>query len=154
MNTRHRILTMQAPALGLIFALFLTGCQGNTKNSKPESGTIDAGLTGTYILDATPLGMPLQIYLHIKEDDTFQWTNTQTGGDDKGNGVIGKSGDTYLLFYSDSTTETPKTATFTVKDDKLLFSTRVPYGASGFSPNTEDEDNIIYPEARKLVSEK
>jgi hypothetical protein len=145
----HRI---QAVSAVLIFALFLSGCSGNKKKPASRPVTADASLAGNYLLDSTPLGRPLQVYLRINEDNTFQWSNKLSGGDDKGQGTVGKSGDTYLLFYSDSTNESPKTATFTVQDGSLVFSTRVPYGASGFDPNTEDESNIIYPEAKKLAA--
>jgi hypothetical protein len=143
-----------ALALVMTAAMLLTGCSG--KNGGSSSGSEDAAadLTGIYLLDSTALGMPLQVYLIIKDDDTFQWTNRRENGDDKGHGTVGRNDGTYLLLYSDSTADVPKTATFTVEGGNLHFSTRVPYGTSGFSPNTEDESNIIYPEAKKLVFEE
>ena len=142
-------------ALTMVLAIFLTGCDKKPASSGASSGTaandVTKDIAADYILDATPLGMPLQIYLHIGEDGTFQLSNQLTGGQDKGNGKIGKSGDTYMLLYSDSTTENPKTATFTVNGKQLVFSTKLPYGSSSFAPNTEDAENPIYPTAKARV---
>ena len=114
----------------------------------------EAPLAGTYQLDASPLGMPLTVYLTIDENNAFQWSNKQTDGQDKGSGTIGTQDGLYLMLYSDSTNDQVKTATFTVDGGKLLFSTRVPYGAASLSPNTEDPDHIIYPVAKKIVYEE
>ncbi len=142
-------------ALTLVLAIFLTGCDKKPDSSGTSSGTavndVAKDIAADYILDATPLGMPLQVYLHIGEDGTFQLSNQLTGGQDKGSGKIGKSGDTYMLLYSDSTTESPKTATFTVSGKQLIFSTKLPYGSSSFAPNTEDAANPIYPTAKAMV---
>ncbi len=114
---------------------------------------VPAALAGTYILDASPLGMPLQVYLIIDESGNFHWTNSLTNGADKGSGMIGSEQGVYMMLYSDSTAEAMKTATFTVAGETLLFSTRVPYGSSGFSPNTENESSPVYPIAKKMVYE-
>jgi len=113
-------------------------------------------LAGDYILDASPLGMPLKIYLKIDENNNFQWTNKQVGGVDKGHGTIGSEDGTYVMLYSDSTNESLKMATFTVENGALVFSTRVPYGAAGISPqlNEEDPSQSMYPIAKKLVAEE
>ena len=108
-------------------------------------------LAGTYVLDASPLGMPLQIYLIIDENNNFQWTNKLEGGADKGNGMIGSEGEVYMMLYSDSTAENMKTATFSVVGQQLVFSTRIPYGAAGLNVNTEDPENPVYPVAKKMV---
>lgn len=108
----------------------------------------EESLAGTYVLDASPLGMPLNIYLIIDENNNFQWTNKLEGGADKGNGMIGSEGGVYMMLYSDSTPENMKTATFTLEGQNLVFSTRVPYGAAGVNPNTEEN---IFPIAKKMV---
>ena len=114
----------------------------------------EESLAGTYLLDASPLGMPITVYLIIDENDHFLLTNKLEGGADKGNGQIGSQDDLYLMVYSDSTNEQMKTATFKVEGGKLVFSTRVPYGAAGLSPNTEDPDNVIWPVAKKIAYEE
>lgn len=114
-------------------------------------GIAEGSLQGTYILDASPLGMPLKIYLIVDGENNFQWTNKLEGGVDKGNGTIGSKDGTYVMMYSDSTAESLKMATFTVESGTLIFSTRVPYGAAGISPK---EDEGLYPIAKKLVAEE
>lgn len=111
-------------------------------------------LAGAYLLDATPLGMPITVYLIIDENGSFQLTNKLEGGADKGSGQIGSQDGLYLMLYSDSTNDQVKSATFTVEGGKLIFSTRVPYGAAGLSPNTEDPDNVIWPVAKKIAYEE
>jgi len=111
----------------------------------------EVNLAGTYVLDASPLGMPMKMYLIIDEANHFQWTNKLEGGVDKGNGEIGSKDGTYVMKYSDSTNENLKMATFTVEKGALVFSTRVPYGAAGISPNTEEN---LFPTAKKLVAEE
>ena len=113
----------------------------------------EESLAGTYVLDASGLGMPLQVYLIIDEDNNFQWTNKPEGGTDKGAGMIGGEDGTYMMLYNDSTADAMKTATFTVEGQKLIFSTRVPYGSSTFAPQTDDPENPVYPVAKKLVYE-
>ena len=59
-------------ALTLVLAIFLTGCDKKPDSSGTSSGTavndVAKDIAADYILDATPLGMPLQVYLHIGED--------------------------------------------------------------------------------------
>lgn len=111
----------------------------------------EVNLAGTYILDASPLGMPMKMYLIINEANEFQWTNKLEGGVDKGNGTIGAKDGTYVMLYSDSTNENLKTATFNMENGALVFVTRVPYGAAGINPNTEEG---LFPTAKKLVAEE
>ncbi len=132
--------------LCLVLAAALLGCTALADDV--------SALAGTYLLDASPLGMPLTVYLIIGEDGTFRLTNKPEGGADKGNGKIGSQDGLYLMVYSDSTNEQMKTATFTADGGKLVFSTAVPYGAASFSPNTEDPENPIYPVAKKIAYEE
>lgn len=149
---------MLAVTMSAVLLLGLAGCgKGNGGSSAGgSSSTADgtastADIAGTYVLDGTPLGMPLQAYVIIQADGTFKLTNKLENGDDKGSGKVGKSDATYMFVYSDSTSENPKTATFTVEGKKLVFSTKLPYGSSSFAPNTEDGDNVVYPEAKAIV---
>ena len=110
-----------------------------------------AALKGTYVLDASPLGMPLKIYVIIDGEGNFQMSNKPVDGADKGKGTIGEKDGTYLMLYSDSTNEKMKTATFTLDGKSLVFSTSVPYGAASFSPNAEEN---IYPTALLMAYEE
>lgn len=156
----------------LLLTLALSGCGGTSNDSAPEDGQSSGSgqnqqesppseeedaasdvkeIAATYQIDAAPLGMPLQVYLIIQEDGAFQLTNRLDGGDDKGSGKVGRSGDTYMLLYSDSTADASKTSTFTVSGKQLVFSTKLFYGSSGFAPNLEDAGNPIYPTAKAMV---
>lgn len=110
-----------------------TNAPDTTAEQKKDENTGDAGveeIVGNYAVDLTDLGMPLQFYIMVKEDGTFQLTNALEGGADKGNGKVGKSGDTYMFVYSDSTADASKTATFTLNGKNLEFSSALPYGTS------------------------
>ena len=86
-------------ALTMALMVVLTGCDSKPASSGASSGQAvnDAtkDIAGDYILDATPLGMPLQIYLNIGEDGSFRLSNQLTDGQDKGSGKIGKNGDVF-----------------------------------------------------------
>ena len=62
--------------LCLVLAAALLGCTALADDV--------SALAGTYLLDASPLGMPLTVYLIIGEDGTFRLTNKPEGGADKG----------------------------------------------------------------------
>ncbi len=90
--------------------------------------------------------MPLVFYLKIDEEDNFFLSPDRTFTSDKGHGTVGSSGDTYMLIYSDSTPDAPKTSTFEVEEGNLHFQTALSYGASSLPASKEDESNpeIIY----------
>lgn len=134
-------------ALILVAAMLLCSCA-----YAADSNDISA-LAGTYVLDATALGMPIQIYLTVDAEGNFQWTNKLVNGADKGHGLVGGQDGVYVMMYSDSTADSAKSATFTMDGVNLVFSTRVPYGTAGLNLNTEDPENIIYPVAMKMVYE-
>ena len=71
-------------ALTMALMVVLTGCDSKPASSGASSGQAvnDAAkdIAGDYILDATPLGMPLQIYLNIGEDGSFRLSNQLTDG--------------------------------------------------------------------------
>ena len=70
-------------AVGLLAGCSQTGkdSSGSTSSGSSSEGAM-ADIAGTYVLDGTPLGMPLQVYIVIKADGTFQLSNKQTGGDE------------------------------------------------------------------------
>lgn len=120
--------------LALFLSFVLLACQTTTTTTKA-----DFELAGEYEIDITNLGMPLVFYLKMETNGTFKLSSNRSYDVDKGNGTVGHSGGTYMLLYSDSTTEKPKTATFTVVNHNLLFSTNLPYGASNISFSKVDE---------------
>jgi len=136
--------------LALLLALVLFVSLSLTGMAEPDL----AALEGSYIMDASALGMPMSVYLVVNAQGGFTWTNKLEGGTDKGNGVIGAEGDTYLLLYSDSTPDSLKMVPFVVEGKTLVFQARVPYGSSGFAPNLENPDQPVYPTARMIAFEE
>ncbi len=123
----------------MIMSLASFACQENTTIITTEDET--TSIVGEYIIDITDLGMPLQFYLKIDSEDNFFLAPDRTYVTDKGHGTIGSSGDIFMLIYSDSTTEEPKTSTFTVVEGNLSFQTNLPYGTSNLPASKVDEDN-------------
>ena len=108
-------------------------------------------IAGTYLLDAAPLGMPMQWNLIIGEDGSFEILTLK--GDSKGQGTVGENEGIYMLLYDDAEAGEVKSATFEVVDGSLLFSTSVPIGKASISPQTVD-DETLYPTALLIAYEE
>ncbi len=139
----------------ILFGVTLLGCGGKTTE---QTTTTQGGpsIVGEYLIDITDLGMPLQFYLKIDSDDNFYLSPDRTYQTDKGHGTIGSSGETYMLIYSDSTSEAPKTSTFHIQDNNLHFDANLPYGASNLPASKVDEENpdiTYYLVAKTLMYE-
>lgn len=98
-------------------------------------------LPGDYVIDITNLGMALQFYLRIDEDNSFMLSPNRQFSDSRGDGTIGQLEDTYLMIYSDSTQESSKTATFERIGPNLVFRSTLPYGSANISFEVEDAEN-------------
>ncbi|HAQ56375.1 MAG TPA: hypothetical protein DCR44_03080 [Acholeplasmatales bacterium] len=133
-----RFMRMFVAGLTMLAVLAIAAC-GTTETTT----TAEAGypLAGEYEIDITDLGMPLIVYLKIDEEENFYLSPDRTFEVDKGHGIIGQSGDTYMFIYSDSTAELSKTCTFTFEDHNIHFVTALPYGASNLHASVVDEDN-------------
>jgi len=118
---------------------------GNENNANPNV----VALAGDYILDGTDYGMAMQWFIKINADETFKISTKNDYSVDKGNGTVKESAGTYMFLYSDSTVENPKTATFTVDNGNLVFSTGIPVGTVNFRNQNEDSDGtvVVYPAA-------
>ena len=113
----------------------------NTQGTNNDTGATNAdvaGIVGEYILDASSLGMPMKWYIKVNADATFNISTKRDFSDNKGEGTVGGKDGTYMFVYKEHTTETPKTATFTVEGKNLVFSTNIPIGAASVSPNEEE----------------
>ena len=131
----------------MVLAIVFVGCnQSTTSDSETTLAPEELSIEGEYQIDITNLGMPLIFYLKIDAEDNFYLSPDRTYVTDKGSGTIGSSGSTYMLIYSDSTVETPKTSTFEVEEGNLHFQTTLPYGSSNLPASKEDEENpeIVY----------
>ena len=151
---------LTALLLALLLALPLAvACSNNNNtstttvggdNPDPADTTKYAAIAGEYLLDASNLGMPIKRYIKVSADGKFVIGTDRTYTSLKGDGTVGNSGDTYMFLYSDSTNDSPKTATFTFDGVNMVFSTSVPIGSASISPNAETG---AVPVAKKLVHE-
>ena len=98
---------------------------------------------GEYLLDGAPLGMPMQWYLKITKEGTFQISTGRDYAADKGNGQVAENNGTFVLVYSDSTNEAPKNATFFMKDGNVCFTTPLPIGSASM-PGSEESPFVGY----------
>ena len=86
---------MQFLCVTILFFLAI-GFFGCTDDTSDTSGTTtetpeETSIVGEYIIDITDLGMPLQFYLKIDEDDNFYLSPDRSYEVDKGHGIVGSS---------------------------------------------------------------
>lgn len=122
----------------------------NPTPTDPEDTNKFADIAGEYLLDASNLGMPMKWYIKITADGKFVISTTREYTAVKGEGTVGTKDGTYMFMYSDSTQESPKTATFTFEGKNMVFSTNVPIGAASVSPNADEGK---FPTAKLIACE-
>ena len=156
-------------AMLLVFAMLLTfaACTPAPKDPNPQASTPsgDAGdnnnnsnnsddkyadIAGEYLLDGSNLGMPMKWYIKVTADGKFVISTARDYATVKGEGSVGSKDGTYMFVYSDSTSEAPKTATFTMEGKNMVFSTNIPIGAASLSPNVDEGK---YPTAKIIAHE-
>ncbi|XMB72279.1 hypothetical protein RJI07_09255 [Mycoplasmatota bacterium WC30] len=125
----------------LALSVLIISCGGDTTDSNITTSPEQTSIVGEYIVDITDLGMPLQLYLKIDSNDEFFLSSDRTYSVDKGHGTVGNSQDTYMLIYSDSTADNPKTSTFTMDNNNIHFSTNLAYGSSSLPASKVDEND-------------
>ena len=122
-------------ALGLFAA-----CSGNTDAVEEPIELGISDVTGWYFVDLHDAGMPMVVFLEIKEDETFTLFNRLDDGDDRGNGIISGLDGTFMLLYSDG----DRRATFTIADDaNLIFTSTLPFGTVNINPSSFPNESII-----------
>ena len=109
-----------------------------------------AAIAGEYLLDGSNLGMPMKWYIKVTADGKFVIATARDYAAVKGEGTVGSKDGTYMFVYSDSTSETPKPATFTMEGKNMVFSTSIPIGAASLSPNMDEGK---YPTAKIIACE-
>lgn len=146
-------------AMLLVFAMLFAfaGCTPAANDpTTPQASTPEqdnnayAAIAGEYQLDGSNLGMPMKWYIKVAADGKFVIATTRDYATIKGEGVVGSKDSTYMFVYSDSTTEKPKTATFTMEGKNMVFSTSIPIGAASLSPNVDEGK---YPTAKIIACE-
>ncbi len=140
--------TLRFLAFALVLVMIasaMCACFGpsDNKDDDPQTPTDKyANIAGEYYLDAADLGMPMAWYVKITADGSFTIANKrdyETAANIKGKGTVGEKDGTYMFLYEDSTPDKPKSATFTVVNGNLVFSTAVPIGAATISPKVEGD---------------
>ena len=134
-------------ALSYLLAFSAFACADKKDGETQNEG---AAVTGDYYLDLTELGMKLTIYLRLKENGEFIFSNTPAFEVDKSSGTYQSAEGGYLMVYS-SVNGQPKTAAdgltskFIVNDaGELDFSVceRVYYGSAGAKTVSEEDASI------------
>lgn len=134
-------------ALSCMLAFSAFACADKNESEKQKVG---AAVAGDYYLDLTELGMKLTIYLRLKENGEFIFSNTPAFEVDKSSGTYQSADGGYLMVYS-SVNGQPKTAAdgltskFIVNDaGELDFSVceRVHYGSAGAKTVSELDASI------------
>ena len=147
-------------AMLMVFAMlfaFAACTPAETDNTDPkpsapaEENNAYAAIAGEYLLDGSNLGMPMKWYIKVAADGKFVIATARDYATVKGEGVVGSKDGTYMFVYSDSTTESPKTATFTMDGKNMVFSTSIPIGAASLSPNVDEGK---YPTAKIIACEE
>lgn len=133
--------------LSCLLAVSAFACADKNDGKKQNEG---AAVAGDYYLDLTELGMKLTIYLRLKENGDFIFSNTPEFEVDKSSGTYQGADGGYLMVYS-SVNGQPKTAAdgltskFIVNDaGELDFSVceRVHYGSAGAKTVSEEDASI------------
>ncbi len=109
----------------------------------PSASAAIVAIAGDYQLDGAAYGMPLTWYINIGTDASFKISTKRDFSVDKGNGVVTESNGTFVFVYSDGAANDPKTATFTMVDGNISFSTRVPVGTSGVSSDDFENNPVV-----------
>ncbi len=150
---------MKHKVMRVVMAIFLLGLVSLLSacgKSEPAQQVVDTTpvqateetieLNGDYAIDISDLGMALKFYLRIGEDNSFLLSANRQFSDNRGSGTIGELDGTYLMIFSDSTQERPKTATFERVGPNLIFRSALPYGSANISFEKVDDHNpeIVY----------
>lgn len=132
--------------LCLIIAVSFSAC-GKPEIEETVAPEIIA-IAGDYMLDVADYGMPIIIYINIDSEGNFKLSSDLEYSVNKGNGKVSYKDGTFMFIFSDSTVDTPKTATFTVVNSNLVFSTRLPYGTGGI-----DSSDVTNPVTAKTMKD-
>lgn len=131
--------------LAATMAIGLTACEPDDGLGEP----ID--VAGVYTIDLSASGMPLTVYLQIKEDGAFTFAADDSFATAKSAGTVSKPDTDYLMIFSEVNGETvttgSKTCHFTEQEDgSLKFNGEIPYGKVTFkSPMTNDDgEEVIF----------
>ena len=89
-----------AVLLLFVMAFSLVSCGAPAENNSAQTGAGAADTAGDYYVDLTELGMKITLYLRIREDGTFIFSNTPQFEVSKSEGTVSRSGDEYLMVFT------------------------------------------------------
>ena len=139
------VLLLLSLVMAAALALGFTACDGGKDD--PEVTPID--VAGEYAIDLSEAGMPMTVYLQIKDDGAFMFAKDMEFTASKSDGTVSKlSGGGYMMLFANVDGEAAASGTtcnFTKESDgSLEFNGKIPYGSANFSsPMTNDDGEEV-----------
>ena len=135
------VLLLLSLVMAAALALGFTACDGGKDD--PEVTPID--VAGEYAIDLSEAGMPMTVYLQIKDDGAFMFAKDMEFTASKSDGKVSKlSGGGYMMLFLNVDGEAAASGTtcnFTKESDgSLAFDGTIPYGSGKFVSPTENND--------------
>ena len=139
------VLLLLSLVMAAALALGFTACDGGKDD--PEVTPID--VAGEYAIDLSEAGMPMTVYLQIKDDGAFMFAKDMEFTASKSDGTVSKLSDGgYMMLFANVDGEAAASGTtcnFTKESDgSLEFNGKIPYGSANFSsPMTNDDGEEV-----------
>ena len=141
------VLLLLSLVMAAALALGFTACDGGKDD--PDVTPID--VAGEYSVDLSESGMPLTVYLQIKDDGAFMFAPDMEFAASKSDGTVSQLSDgRYMMLFANVDGEAAASSTtchFTKESDgSLKFDGTIPYGSANFSsPMTNDDgEEVIF----------
>lgn len=140
------VLLLLSLVMTAALALGFTACGGG--GDGPDTPSVD--VAGEYAIDLSEAGMPLTVYLQIKEDGAFMFAPDMEFAASKSDGTVSKLSDgRYMMLFANVNGEAAASGTnchFTKEaDGSLKFDGTIPYGSANFSsPMTNDDGEEVF----------
>ena len=139
------VLLLLSLVMAAALVLGFTACDGGKDD--PEVTPID--VAGEYSIDLSEAGMPMTVYLQIKDDGAFMFAPDMEFAASKSDGTVSKLSDGgYMMLFANVDGEAAASGTtcnFTKESDgSLEFNGKIPYGSANFSsPMTNDDGEEV-----------
>ncbi len=135
------VLLLLSLVMAAALALGFTACDGG--GDDPDVTPID--VAGEYSIDLSEAGMPMTVYLQIKDDGAFMFAKDMEFSASKSDGTVSQLSDgRYMMLFANvdgEAAEGSPTCHFTKESDgSLAFDGTIPYGSSQFPSPMENDD--------------
>lgn len=140
------VLLLLSLVMAAALALGFTACDGG--GDDPDVTPID--VAGEYSIDLSEAGMPMTVYLQIKDDGAFMFAKDMEFSASKSDGTVSQLSDgRYMMLFANVDGEAAASGTnchFTKEaDGSLKFDGTIPYGSANFSsPMTNDDGEEVF----------